>query len=305
MDTFRTRLLILARLALLLLAAACSGDADFSGVIETGVLEAGAYRAEITAIDRLLFSDAAIDDQRREAAGLQLEALAARVAKEKPAKFMRLESLELRALAERAKGATSARDLDSLRTNWMRIRNNLFEDQWWFARSAEDLEPAGASGGMITGGETAPDPAPEPGSAWQAREAEHAPDSAAAYVPAQPSDGWDVVEGRWSATAVSIDGRSSGDPELSSSRWTFAGGELAIEGSGKVERFSYSVEGDALRIRSIDAGEAGSVEGWMLYRRTGAVMQVAFHDNLRQRPLGFKPQAEGGDPLVVVVLEQR
>ena len=60
--------------------ASCSGEADFSGAIETGTLDSEAYKQEILEIDRLVFEATEMDDTRREALEARLEKLATRVA---------------------------------------------------------------------------------------------------------------------------------------------------------------------------------------------------------------------------------
>ena len=137
----------LALLAGVALAAAtlfaCRGDADFSDAApKTIVLSAEEYREDISAIDRLIFESRPWDYQRQGALATRLEGLAVRIREKVDSRFLELESLELKRLAEMAKGLPSEALPKTLPDQWMRIRNNLFEDQAWFARSAADLEPA-------------------------------------------------------------------------------------------------------------------------------------------------------------------
>ncbi len=133
-------------LAALVFAAACQGNADFSDAMPAPVLlSAEAYQPEIMAIDRLVFEPQAVTPDRREALAKSLEELSRRVKAESKSRFLAIEALEIRRLAEAAKGLPPAPPPPALLNNWMRIRNNLFDDRAWFARSASDLEPRGAS----------------------------------------------------------------------------------------------------------------------------------------------------------------
>jgi hypothetical protein len=52
-----------------------------------------------------------------------------------------MEASEIRTLASLTKHTSDSAPRDHLEENWMRIRNNLFEDRSWMARSAADLQP--------------------------------------------------------------------------------------------------------------------------------------------------------------------
>ncbi|HEX7252455.1 MAG TPA: hypothetical protein VF376_06200, partial [Thermoanaerobaculia bacterium] len=122
---------------------ACRGDADFSDAApKTIILSAEEYREDITTIDRLIFENRPWDYSRQGALATRLEQLARRIREKLDSRFLELESLELKRLAEMAKGLPGETLAKTLPDQWMRIRNNLFEDQAWFARSAADLEPA-------------------------------------------------------------------------------------------------------------------------------------------------------------------
>ena len=124
-------------------ASCCRGDADFSDAMPPVVtLRAEDYQAEIMEIDRLVFDDAPFTKERREALSGRVEALAARIPQGSDSKFLKLEALELRRLAGIAKHLPSEPPPAALANDWMRLRNNLFEDRAWMARSAADLEPA-------------------------------------------------------------------------------------------------------------------------------------------------------------------
>jgi len=133
----------LAAIASLAVAAAgsgCSGDADFSDVMPAPVtLSAEEYKSDLMAIDRLAFQDAPMTAARRTALAGRLEELAKRIVVGSDSKFLKLESLEIRHLASIARDLPDEKPPRGLLDNWMRLRANLFDDQWWMARSAKDL----------------------------------------------------------------------------------------------------------------------------------------------------------------------
>jgi hypothetical protein len=51
-----------------------------------------------------------------------------------------MEASEIRTLAVLAKNTRDSVPRDRLEENWMRIRNNLFDDRSWMARSSADLK---------------------------------------------------------------------------------------------------------------------------------------------------------------------
>ena len=131
--------------AALATAAGCSGDADFSDAMPAPVtLSAEAYQAELMEIDRLVFEETPVTKDRRAALAARLEALSRRIgdeAKTSKSRFLVIEALEVRHFAEVAKGLPAKPPPRALLDNWMRLRNNLFDDRAWMARSARDLEP--------------------------------------------------------------------------------------------------------------------------------------------------------------------
>ena len=122
-------------------AWACKGNADFSDVMPAPVtLSAEEYRAEITDIDRLVFAEGPFDKARRASLAGRLEELARRMKASSDSRFIKIEVLEVRRLAEVAKRAPPNPPAPMLSDQWMRIRSNVFDDRSWFARSASDLE---------------------------------------------------------------------------------------------------------------------------------------------------------------------
>ena len=118
----------------------CSDDLS-KHLPEPMTLNADDYRPEITDIDRLLFSLKPYDDGRRAQLAATLEGLALRLTAGSESRFLKMEASEIRILASLAKHTSASVPRDHLEENWMRVRNNLFEDRSWMARSAADLQP--------------------------------------------------------------------------------------------------------------------------------------------------------------------
>jgi hypothetical protein len=125
-----------------LILGGCRGDADFGDQVKVETFDADEYRAEIVAIDGLVFRETPLGVDGRRALGDGLSGLAQRVGTRSGSMFSMVESLELRLLGERAASLPTDATGASLRNEWMRVRNNLFEDREWFARSPADLETA-------------------------------------------------------------------------------------------------------------------------------------------------------------------
>ena len=134
------RLAALASLAIAAAGVGCSGDADFSDAMPAPVtLSAEEYKSDLLAIDRLVFQDAPLTAPRRTALAGRLEELAKRIVVGSDSKFLKIESLEIRHLASIARNLPDEKPPRGLLDNWIRLRANLFDDQWWMARSAKDL----------------------------------------------------------------------------------------------------------------------------------------------------------------------
>ena len=111
-------------------------------LLQIVILNADEYRQEITDIDRLVFDEKPFDKDRRALLATKLGELAARVKAAKDSHFLEIEAYEIKKLADGSKNMPEQPLRSQLPNQWMRIRNNLFEDRSWFARSAADLEPA-------------------------------------------------------------------------------------------------------------------------------------------------------------------
>jgi hypothetical protein len=110
--------------------------------LQVVMLNADEYRQEITDIDRLVFDEKPFDDDRRTLLATKLGELASRVKTAKDSHFLEIEAYEIKRLADGSKNMPEQGLRSQLPNQWMRIRNNLFDDRSWFARSAADLTPA-------------------------------------------------------------------------------------------------------------------------------------------------------------------
>jgi uncharacterized protein (TIGR03067 family) len=281
--------------AVLLAGAACGwgcqGDADFSDAMPAAVtLNADEYRREITDIDRLVFAQGPFDASRRESLGGRLEELARRMKASSDSRFIAIEVLEVRRLAEVAKRAPAHPPPQMLSNQWMRIRANVFDDRSWFSRSAADLEPVAES-----------EPSPMPVAAGKpASEAVAAATTGSAANLSTASG----LEGRWRVKELSSDGKPTHDAELSGALWIFAGDELTMSNpTGTSERYTvtriHDARGSALFLRAREPVAGGSETGWLIYEIAGETLTVAFHDGLGERPEGFEAPSGRREPMLV------
>src|SRR6266436_6867196 len=111
-------------------------------LLQIVILNADEYRQEITDIDRLVFDEKPFDKDRRALLATKLGELAARVKAAKDSHFLEIEAYEITRLADGFKNMPEQPLRSQLPNQWMRIRNNLFDDRSWFARSAADFEAA-------------------------------------------------------------------------------------------------------------------------------------------------------------------
>jgi hypothetical protein len=272
---------LLAAIACTVLLAGCNIEADFSDNLKTETLSAEEYQQEIAAIDRLVFTETPLGDDGVTALETRLNDLASRITVGKPdSKFLKLESLELKRLALAAKRIRSTSNGAALKNEWMRIRNNLFDDRAWFARSAADLEYAATA---------VPPPAPAP---------TPAPPPVERPVPPQfsPAEARTVLNGSWRVVSVTANGTLRDDPELRDAIWTFDPPRLVVqsaEGGGKT--FQVTADGQYLAV-----SDPEGPSGWMKYEIDAEGLRVAFFDGLKGKPSSFDPPPEK-DPLLVVV----
>ena len=264
----------------MLLLAGCNIEADFGDALETEILPAEEYQQEIVAIDQLLFREEALGAEGVTKLETTIEGLAARVRAHSDSKFIKLETLELKLLAKHAARLSPSASGAPLQNDWMRIRNNLFDDRAWFARSSADLEAIA---------EMLPPPAEE---ATEVEEESRSP--VLEPVDAKPRD---EVIGRWQVVEMWINGKPSDDPELGRSVWSFEPPRIVIrEAAGRETIYGYVPEEKFLRISTPSADE-----GWMRYELTAEGLRLAFYDNLKGRPRGFQPDPQQPDPALVVL----
>ena len=251
-------------------------------------LNADEFRPEITAIDRLVFDLNPVDNDRRVALAAALEKLAADIQSKSEATFLATEAWELRQIATYAKSYPEAGLRPMLENQWMRIRNNVFDDRSWFARSARDLD------------DMPPAPASDP---FQSRQPVNR------LVRTQP-----VIShergGRWVVTGIYGNGQPISDPELSNAVWIFSGDDLTIESRSQgSNHYTFSqVEdsrGAALRLKSHGSNQGPAEAGWMIYEFGERELRVAFYDGLGDRPSGFTPADPNGKPPLNLVILQR
>ena len=278
------RLLAAVLCAAILAGCRIEGDADFSGALQTEILPAESYQQEIAAIDRLLFRTAPLGEDGVRELKKVINGLAERVVKAKAnSKFLKLESLELHLLAERAGDLPKDGTGRLLQNDWMRIRNNLFDDRAWFVRSAADLEYAAQA-------DPPPAPVPEPAPA-PARIAR--PQAFASPLTVRR----DTLSGPWQVTSILANGVPREDDEISGSTWTFDPPRLIVrDGKGR-ETVYNCVEEDGYLAVTTPNGE----EGWMKYEMRGEALWIAFYDGLKGKPASFDADLARNDPLLVVV----
>jgi len=273
-------------LACVALLGGCNVEADFSDQLKTETLVAEQYQQEIAAIDRLVFAETPLGDDGVVALEKDLNDVAARITVGKPdSKFLKLESLELRHLANRAKRLSATGTGAALQNDWMRIRNNLFDDRAWFARSAKDLEYEATA---------VPPPVPPPAAAT-APSPESAPAEVAQSVTLD-REARKILAGKWQVVSMLANGESRTDDELTGSIWTFDLPRLTLQPQGG-RGTTYNAVADGRYLAITDPnGESGA----MLYEFDDDGLRVAFFDGLKGKPPGFDtPQQK--DPMLVVV----
>lgn len=271
----RTIAVILVALAL----AGCRFEGDFSESMETVILPAEEYQQEIAAVDRLLFREEPLGEAGPRELEQVIDGMAARVRKTSDTRFIQVETLELKLLAKRA-GRLSPRGTGrELQNDWMRIRNNLFDDRAWFVRSAADLEYAAS---VVPPPQPQPQPAP--------------PKPPRAIVAAPAFEARSQLTGQWRVVAITANGVPREDDELTGATWTFDAPRLVMRSpAGRETTFNFTPEGKHLRVSG--PGE----EGWILYDLAGGELRVAFHDGLQGKPASFEHDPSRTDPLLLVL----
>jgi uncharacterized protein (TIGR03067 family) len=268
------------------LLAGCDIEADFSDSVDVVTLNADEYRIEIASIDQLLFAESPLGEDGAQSLSEKFAALSTRVAAHDPqSKFLKVESLEIRLMAERAKRLSPNGTGVSLQNHWMRIRNNLFDDRAWFVRSAADLDYARSVVPLSEGKSTT--------TQKPLRRELH---------PRTTTDAGhrDVLRGRWQVVGIETGGKPSNDKELANSIWVFEPPRLTMqppEGETSIYTYTALAEDDGNYLSVTAAAE----DGWMKYELKEGALRVAFFDGLRGRPTSFSAVPGQKDPLLVIV----
>ena len=261
--------------------ASCDIEADFGDSLEVETLEAEEYREEIASIDRLVFTETGLGEEGIRSLARLLDGLAARIRDAGSSKFLDVESRELRLLAKRAGRLSPGGTAAALRNDWMRIRNNLFDDRAWFARSAADLDAAAPISAP-------PERTPSP------REETAEPESRGAIERDSPRR---ALSGRWKVAATFINGEPASDAELAGSVWSFDQPSLVIRtGEDRQTRFNFRPEGEFLLVMT-PTGE----DGWIRWEIDPEGLRIAFFDGMGERPAGFEAEPGRRDPAHVML----
>jgi uncharacterized protein (TIGR03067 family) len=100
-----------------------------------------------------------------------------------------------------------------------------------------------------------------------------------------------LLEGTWNLLGATVNGRAVPDPKFSGGTWTFHGGTLvATNGVGETARFELATDAaapDAFLLRPVPPSREQG--GWMIFRREGERLTLAFFDGFSGRPEGFTP----------------
>lgn len=275
---------LIAALSVLTLHS-CSGEADFSDSMpEPVILSAEEYESEIREIDRLVFEEQPFADARKEALARRFNDLATRIRASSDSRFIFIEALEIKRLASVTKRFPATAPRNPLENEWMRIRNNVFDDRAWFARSAADLEAESEVAVVAV---------------------EKTPGQSPSFSPPKivKSSSLNELEGRWAVKELLGNGRVIHDEETTGAVWEFGQDFLSIQKpSGTPTRYTVrKVEderGTALRLESVSPP---AENGWMIYKFDEGDLTVAFFDGLGGRPDDFTPPAGSGEPMFVVV----
>jgi hypothetical protein len=107
---------------------------------EGAPLNPNIYRAQIVAIDAVLFEDGPLSEADREAVANQLLTLGRFAQVDTTNTIAATLGQNMRTLAELARRTKVGTPIapSKLRREWLRIRSSLFDDDWWFRRSSND-----------------------------------------------------------------------------------------------------------------------------------------------------------------------
>lgn len=122
---------------------------------------------------------------------------------------------------------------------------------------------------------------------------------------AQDAGAFRDLQGSWSTSNVSQNGKLLLDRELMSRTWIFRTDDLYIESDAarkKPRHFTVEVDRGAqpAAIR-VTASSAADRDGWLIYARERDQLKIAFYPDFQRRPAGF----DSGDGLLVLRLTPR
>jgi hypothetical protein len=132
---------MLRRLLLVLPAYFAIACGDVSLAPLTGdPLNPELYRAQIVAIDAVVFEDGPLGEPGRAEVSKILLELSEKIGSVPDNNIAKMHARELRTLGWRVKdaSATNPAAAAALRQQWLRIRASVFDDAWWFRRSSAD-----------------------------------------------------------------------------------------------------------------------------------------------------------------------
>ena len=90
---------------------------------------------------------------------------------------------------------------------------------------------------------------------------------------------------------MTMDGKPSGDPEMSGASITFTANRLTIETVQKVSTpFTFEVDATAspCALHVTPLGKSSEPAGWMLFAIEGSNLRLGFHDNLSRRAMSWE-----------------
>jgi hypothetical protein len=153
---FRVRNLLVIAVVLFAMGAVYNAmhmTQGLKGGMNDTVLASADYRAAIVDIEALLFSYEPISMEDRIRLSKAFEDLRVQLEQRNGSNLVRFSAREVRTLAglSQGLGPLGGADLDRVRTNWMRVRSNIFDDASWFRFSEADPVPPREEKGLELG----------------------------------------------------------------------------------------------------------------------------------------------------------
>ena len=100
-----------------------------------------------------------------------------------------------------------------------------------------------------------------------------------------------LLDGAWSLRSATMNNLPVPDRKFASGTWTFSDGTLsATNGEGEAARFTLDVDPaapDTFRVEAVPPSKEKG--GWMLFRRDGDRLTIAFFDGFTRRPEDLAP----------------